>query len=671
MRRKFLETTAPAPMTKEKGDITLTAKVIEDVLEVDVYEKGNLLARHFIEKAKRKHATLFMKNKKMLYGSRREYTEGEWSDMKLETLLADGETQITYWRIEKKNIKTGDEHEKVILSYLEKDEEHWLPKNRAVRVIESVEDDYRYENRVNAIDRKEKRIEKMMEKVEEITETKDFRDWLMKIFPERYIFTENQNYRRGKRYYCATCGENFYNKGKWKHNSVQECKKCGTKAIVKTRTMGIYEKKSVIVLQQYDKDTVVERIFRFQHNSWLKDQKAYTEFRQQERIRLFLKKGSRTKIFYGTSNRTDADEYEQEWWTTKNGMLFDKKYLVYPGTIQDTTLPKILKDELMAGAKEKKEMDYNALVYAFEKRPFLEYLFKGKMLNLASEIISQYGYGDIKFLNENAKNVSDLLKLDKQRVNRMKEVDGNSKTLKALQWEMKKGEKISQENLIYITENKIGLDELRIEKTGLSVNKAVNYLRRQIEQNKMKQKQILQFYQDYLDMAADRGMDLRDDIVRVNKRMIEFHNLYLEEKNRKANEKRAKNLNRRFANITKNYQENKEKYGFETEEYIFILPKSAEDIMIEGQKQHHCVGASDTYFDRMNKGESFIVFMRKKCEPEVPYYTIEIKDTEIKQAYSAYDRQPDYQNVKKELNKWKQEIGKRMRKEQEDGRIAS
>ena len=671
MERKKLEKTLPEPISKKTSDIVLTAKITEDVLEVDIYERGELLARHFVKKETEEYSTLFMKDKRMSV-SGIPYVKGNWYGLKLQTLLANGDTQYSWWARDRKDIHISEEHKEIVAEYLKIDKS-WRGKNEnVIRMIDNEETNYSYTKKNRAYDRKRKRIEMKMAAVEPITDDKEFTEWIGKVFTNKYIFRENKEYKRGRKYYCATCGKTFFEKKNWKHNEMKECKKCGTTAIVKTRQIAINETKNVIVFQKYDEDTVVERFFRFQQNSYLHEQKAETSYHQQERIRLFLKKGEKTKMYYGCSHSRDADEWEQDWWDTKNGMMFGKRYLVYPGSIMDTNLPKELKDMLIIGANAGKEMDYNELVYLFEERPFLEYLFKSKMLNLASEIISEYSYwSEIKFLDVNATNVPELLKLDKQRANRMKEVDGNIKTLKALQWEMEKGEKISQENLIYITENKIGLDELRIEKTGLSVNKAVNYLRRQIEQNKMNKKQILQFYQDYLDMAADREMDLHDDIVRVNKRMIEFHNLYLEEKNRKANEKRAKDLNRRFANIKKDYQENKAKYGFETEDYIFILPKSAEDIMIEGQQQHHCVGASDTYFDRMNKGQSFIVFMRKKSEPEVPYYTIEIKDTEIKQAYSAYDRQPDYQNVKKELNKWKQEIEKRMRKEKEHGRVAS
>lgn len=262
------------------------------------------------------------------------------------------------------------------------------------------------------------------------------------------------------------------------------------------------------------------------------------------------------------------------------------------------------------------------------------------------------------------------MRLDKQRANRLRNMNGNVKTLLALQFEERTGQKISQENLEFIDEYKVDIEDLQVQRTGLTVNKAINFFRRQMGLGNSYQ-HTRQTYSDYLDMAAERGMDLHDDIVRVNARMFEFHQRYVDEKNREKNKKRAEELNKKFKNIKKKYENNKEMYDFETEEYIFKVASCAEEIIQEGQRLHHCVAASDTYFKRMDEGISFIVFMRKKKEPAKSYYTVEIKDTKILQAYAAYDRQPNYQSVKKELNKWKQEIEKRMRGEKEYGRIAS
>ena len=93
-----------------------------------------------------------------------------------------------------------------------------------------------------------------------------------------------------------------------------------------------------------------------------------------------------------------------------------------------------------------------------------------------------------------------------------------------------------------------------------------------------------------------------------------------------------------------------------------VVPGKASEIVLEGQKQHHCVGASDTYMDRMNSGQTFILFLRKKEEADIPYYTIEAKyDGDILQAYSAYDKKPDWNEVDKVLKKWKTEMKKRVK----------
>lgn len=50
-----------------------------------------------------------------------------------------------------------------------------------------------------------------------------------------------------------------------------------------------------------------------------------------------------------------------------------------------------------------------------------------------------------------------------------------------------------------------------------------------------------QTYSDYLDMAAEKGMNLHDDIVRVNARMLEFHQHYVDEKTEKRIKREQKN----------------------------------------------------------------------------------------------------------------------------------
>ena len=48
--------------------------------------------------------------------------------------------------------------------------------------------------------------------------------------------------------------------------------------------------------------------------------------------------------------------------------------------------------------------------------------------------------------------------------------------------------------------------------------------------------------------------------------------------------------------------------------------------MKEGNKQYHCVA---TYVDRVAAGQKCILFLRKKEDPDQPFYTMEIQGTEI------------------------------------------
>lgn len=56
-------------------------------------------------------------------------------------------------------------------------------------------------------------------------------------------------------------------------------------------------------------------------------------------------------------------------------------------------------------------------------------------------------------------------------------------------------------------------------------------------------------------------------------------------------------------------------------EGLFIrLPKRLEELKVEGETLHHCVG---TYMGKVRRGETMIFFIRKKEEPDKPYYTLE------------------------------------------------
>ena len=177
---------------------------------------------------------------------------------------------------------------------------------------------------------------------------------------------------------------------------------------------------------------------------------------------------------------------------------------------------------------------------------------------------------------------------------------------------------------------------------------------------------VITEYKDYLELAGQRGSNIHDEIIYRNKRWKEFHDRYVEERNaelarQKAEREKAKAD--RWKSINRDYKRNTKIFGWEKEGYCIIVPKSADEINEEGQKQHHCVGAQEQYKNRMAARQSYIVFLRKAEDPKKPYYTIEVDESGVRQFYAAYDRQPNKKEVQSILTEWMKQVRKNFAKE--------
>ena len=106
----------------------------------------------------------------------------------------------------------------------------------------------------------------------------------------------------------------------------------------------------------------------------------------------------------------------------------------------------------------------------------------------------------------------------------------------------------------------------------------------------------------------------------------------------------------------------KGKYEYADKKYQIIVPDKIEDIIVEGRVLGHCLDRSDIYFERIQKKESYIVFLRKIEEPDTPYYTLEIEPGgAARQKRTTGDKQnKDFDDAKKFIKKWQQEIQQRL-----------
>lgn len=95
-----------------------------------------------------------------------------------------------------------------------------------------------------------------------------------------------------------------------------------------------------------------------------------------------------------------------------------------------------------------------------------------------------------------------------------------------------------------------------------------------------------------------------------------MHDRYVEQYNKNKDGIRDSNANLNFWKIAQRSGKNAEHFGYEKEDLQILVPEKASDIIREGREQHHCVGANDNYLKKMNTGESFIIFLRKRRPEE-------------------------------------------------------
>ena len=97
-------------------------------------------------------------------------------------------------------------------------------------------------------------------------------------------------------------------------------------------------------------------------------------------------------------------------------------------------------------------------------------------------------------------------------------------------------------------------------------------------------------------------------------------------------------------------------------DYMVMVPSGILDIITEGRALHHCAGSSDRYWDRIERRESFVMFLRKTADPFHAYYTLEVEpDGTVRQKRTEYDRQKkDIEQATEFLQKWQRVITARL-----------
>lgn len=620
------------------------AAVHGDILQVAIFTHDTVrsgerpLYTVFVDKKDGEHATLTK--------------DGKWRKGKIDSLEVDNST----WRCTQKEWSSSKER-KLVNEYF---------RNKENKNIYQAVLDWQRDQGAMALRRRwNSEIEKIDETMKEVpAEPKDLREWI-----RNHAFDENVFYMKNKKTaigYCTHCHNWVDITPAIRHGEVGKCPRCHHSVTWRSwkRQQTIEDEQYVGVLQKLTDDSgyILRgykcRIMWTLDNEWNDTQLWIHE---EYRSRLSRQFAEQEFFEWGEWKYTGINR-----WCHQLQHGFYGAYTRFGKAHMYTrNLKKELKSEAFCNVNVARLFDYGRsyrgpvdILQKLYRHPYFEYLQKAGLNKLADEIMKGIEYSQC--LDSSKTRLHEVLKLDKQRYNRLREWNGGCRALYLLQLEQCYGGKVTKDLAEWAEGERIlGLETL-LRRTGLNPVQQLNYLRRQMKIGGMSYHNTEDTYSDFLDMAEARGMDITDDIVRRQKNMREYHDRYAEERNAEKNRERDKTVNQRFAEIAKEYEQNAEHFAFETKDLIVSVPRRASDITIEGRRQHHCVGASDTYLERMNTGKSFIIFLRHKNNQKTPYYTIEIEWTgNVKQWYGAYDRKPDEEKIEKVIKRLQKKVASR------------
>lgn len=168
------------------------------------------------------------------------------------------------------------------------------------------------------------------------------------------------------------------------------------------------------------------------------------------------------------------------------------------------------------------------------------------------------------------------------------------------------------------------------EKTKRKLEKIGSYLK--------KQDAGIRIYGDYLGECTGLGYDLSDEMVLFPKNLIEKHAETSELCRYRATQEVNEKAKKRGERLTKEGAE------YRHGRLMVRVPRDGNEIISEGAKLSHCVGR---YVESHASGKTTILFIRKRRDPETPYFTLEIdiKSGGIRQCYGYKNRESYRDNL--------------------------
>lgn len=502
---------------------------------------------------------------------------------------------------------------------------------------------------------------------------KDWSRWVSKVgIPENYIFYHYD--RKGvTRGYCTYCEKEVPVKHP-KHNKQGTCSCCRNKITFKSegKAAGVVRTDTVrMYLIQRCEDGMMIREFTgeraYRREDYYNEECRFWEVRRA----IFDNEGYGLRAYYWGDYKHSTMRWIKTDICSSYSQSYYYYYRIYDGRVYGRTLPDLAKKELrktglVEAIATAKEIDPEKYLAVWKNVPELERLAKAGLGTLVKEFM--YGKCTIEgcFKNRLCGDLKKLLGIDSQELARLRRCNGDSSFLKWLQYEKMTGKLLPDHVISWFCQEGITIDDLKFISDRMSMVQIYNYVRRQMKESSMKSREVLTTWSDYLAMAERFHMDTQDVIIYRVRKLRKRHDELVERSHSKSLAIKAGEILKKYPHVEQIYKSIKDIYEYSDKNYSVVSPRCIEDVLREGENLHHCVGSSDRYWERIERRESYVLFLRRSSDPGKAYYTLEIEpDGTVRQKRTMYDRQEaDIEDATKFLKKWQKEVSKRIGSEE-------
>lgn len=464
-------------------------------------------------------------------------------------------------------------------------------------------------------------------------------------------------YDKGEKHFgCSHCGSLITEGsvgGAWKRGATVVCPACGVEAKVIKHGSQCSDRKweRVMLIQPY-RDRQGNPCAIMRHMCAVMNWETGVESVELiPKMAVVLPRGRRAwseDCYYIVDWRDDGYRWSD---TNTNNIAAAAGYLYPELSALDETVYE--RRGLEAAATRGWRLDYNNWMRYKTDDLRMEYLVKGSFKRLTREIAAvKTHYSPLKSVLAGTIAASDILGLDGQGVARMRQHDGGVFHLVWLRTAQLNGYKLPDAVWDWMAKNEIdpkGCTELLKSDGGnLSPEQIMNYVEKQLAgliqggDRWWTPYKLVQTWVDTIRMGEDLGVDHTKDINVRPRNLKERHDQLARiaaDKRREIEaarrEKDAAEAIRRaegmFPAVKPICDEIRSTYEWGDGKHTVVVPQGVVDINREGDILGHCVSAyserrkGDTYLDRIEKRESYILFLRRADAKDKPWYTMEVE----------------------------------------------